>query len=587
MVRTGNKDAFAELYHRHLPAAQYVARAQIDNPSDSDDVVAEAFASVFQALSQGRGPDKFFRAYLLTTVQRMAHDRNRKARRLQAAPDDAMLDFAVVDHDRVLNEFESSAMAAAFKSLPERWQIVLWHLDIEGMKPAAVATFLGVSANGVSSLAIRAREGLRQAYLQKHISRTPDDECFEYSSQLGKYARGALKRSTYEKVRAHMDNCSKCTALLIELNDIQSAMRVIIFPLVTGVVFTPAAVAGISSGPTMPQAASGTTAVRSFGEMWKIAAAAVAAVGLAVFSALMWLGQTSANTSAAEAPNAPLQKAAPSGTRPSSVPSPAAPFVPPVVPSPAPLDVPWAPATLVTSPSDLGPGVAVAPILALRGPASRDPLPRNYTSGGKAAQSPSPTPTGPAASPTPSPTPTGPAASPTPTPSPSPTPTGPGASPTPTPSPSPTPTGPAASPTPTGPAASPTPTPTPTPSPTAPAQAVEVTFGVRQGSGTTERVLSVGLSIDGQGSSGWAEADFTLSEGASFATDGFVPPAGWTCSDPAADIHRIHCTTQSMDPHGVTFDFGVLVPGEARRGKLDYGFTGQGFEGMTFTNEFS
>ena len=96
----------------------------------------------------------------------------------------AILDTAVVDADPVLREFESSAVAAAFNSLPERWQAVLWHVDIEGMKPAAAAPFIGISPNGVSSLLIRAREGLRQAYLQNHVVLAPGDECSEYSGHV-------------------------------------------------------------------------------------------------------------------------------------------------------------------------------------------------------------------------------------------------------------------------------------------------------------------------------------------------------------------------------------------------------------------
>jgi hypothetical protein len=36
---------------------------------------------------------------------------------------------------------------------------------------------LGLSANSVAALAYRAREGLRQAYLQMHLSGAVRDEC--------------------------------------------------------------------------------------------------------------------------------------------------------------------------------------------------------------------------------------------------------------------------------------------------------------------------------------------------------------------------------------------------------------------------
>ncbi|MFJ6538919.1 sigma-70 family RNA polymerase sigma factor [Paenarthrobacter sp. NPDC091711] len=323
MVRQGVTEAFDVLYERHLKIAQYVARAQTDNPSDADDVVAESFATIFQLLIEGKGPKEFFRSYLLTVVRRTAHDRNRKARRMPTAADDAVLDSAVLDSDPVLNGLEASIMAKAFKSLPERWQAVLWHLDIEGLKPAAAAPLVGLTPNGVSSLALRAREGLRQAYLQQHISQTVGDGCEEYASQLGKYARSALKRTSAERVRVHLDGCAKCTALLMELNDVQGGMRAILFPLVTGIAFSPAAFASFAS---LGSAATtgGTVVARSVSQLWKLTAAIVVGV-LALVGVLGWLLQPTPATESL-APGDAGEKVPPvhSTSAPTATPSPSA-----------------------------------------------------------------------------------------------------------------------------------------------------------------------------------------------------------------------------------------------------------------------
>ncbi|MDR6640111.1 sigma-70 family RNA polymerase sigma factor [Paenarthrobacter nitroguajacolicus] len=330
LVREGVTEAFDVLYQRHLKVAQYVARAQTDNPSDADDVVAESFASIFQLLKEGKGPKEFFRSYLLTVVRRTAHDRNRKARRMPTAADEAILDSPVLDNDPVLSDLESSIMAKAFKSLPERWQAVLWHLDIEGLKPAAAAPFVGLTPNGVSSLAIRAREGLRQAYLQQHISQTVDQACDEYASQLGKYARNALKRTSQEKVTAHLEGCAHCTALLIELNDVQGGMRTILFPLVTGIAFTPGVIAAIGSGALSGTASSGagSTAVpgkvglQSGSRAWQLVASIV--LGAAALAGLLvWLMQLNAGSqSAAENNTATIVPPVHETSAPSTSPSP-------------------------------------------------------------------------------------------------------------------------------------------------------------------------------------------------------------------------------------------------------------------------
>ena len=46
--------------------------------------------------------------------------------------------------------FERSVVARAFASLPERWQAVLWHCEIEGRTPAEVAPLLGLTAMSVA-----------------------------------------------------------------------------------------------------------------------------------------------------------------------------------------------------------------------------------------------------------------------------------------------------------------------------------------------------------------------------------------------------------------------------------------------------
>src|SRR4029453_18878144 len=147
LVRGGDMSAFDELYERHVSVASTVARRNVDNPSDAEDVVAEAFQAVLQSLVVGRGPDNFFRAYLLSTVTRLSHHRNRKAGRSLPSSDDAILDRTLPDPDAVVKAFESHTVAKAFRALPERWQAVLWYLDVERMKPAAGAPPLGLPAN--------------------------------------------------------------------------------------------------------------------------------------------------------------------------------------------------------------------------------------------------------------------------------------------------------------------------------------------------------------------------------------------------------------------------------------------------------
>ena len=169
-VRSGDSSAFGVLYARHAPAATAMARYYAKDAFSADDLVSEAFEKTYTTLRGGGGPDVSFRAYVYTTIRRQAYELTEKGRRTQVTDD--FTPFEVPDEitDPAVNSFENRMVTTAFAGLPERWQAVLWYLEVEGMRPPEVAVLLGLTANGVSALAYRAREGLREAYLQAHVS---------------------------------------------------------------------------------------------------------------------------------------------------------------------------------------------------------------------------------------------------------------------------------------------------------------------------------------------------------------------------------------------------------------------------------
>lgn len=238
-ARTGDAASFGTLYERHAGAAWVVARQYTDSPADADDVVQDAFAAVHGALLRGNGPESAFRAYLFTVVRRTASERREKARRVQPTDDLATLErgtaLAGTAEDPALEGFERGVVARAYHSLPERWQAVLWHSEVEGLTPAQIAPILGLSANGVAALAYRAREGLRQAYLQQHLQEPGDDGCRTVSGKLGAYVRGGLGTRENAQVEKHLDECGRCRALVLELGDVNHGLRAVVAPLVLGI----------------------------------------------------------------------------------------------------------------------------------------------------------------------------------------------------------------------------------------------------------------------------------------------------------------------------------------------------------------
>ncbi len=245
-VRAGDSAAYGTLFERHRDAAMRMAGQLVRGP-EADDLVAETFTRVLSALQDGKGPDVAFRAYLLTSIRRLHIDRLRAGRRVRPTDDESELDRAVAFVDPAEMRFEQGAAADAFSSLPERWQLVLWHLDVEGQKPAEIAPLLGMSANSVSALAYRAREGLRQAYLQEHLAPTLHASCRQTTGMLGAYVRRGLSARDTAKVDQHLDSCSRCTGLHLELAEINSHLSGVLGPALLGPAFGGYLAAGTAS----------------------------------------------------------------------------------------------------------------------------------------------------------------------------------------------------------------------------------------------------------------------------------------------------------------------------------------------------
>ncbi|AHH99640.1 sigma-70 family RNA polymerase sigma factor [Kutzneria albida] len=233
-VRSGQRQAFHQLYVRHSTSAYNLAWHLTGNAAEADDLVAEAFARVLSALRGDGGPNSAFRTYLLTTLRNIAYEQHRRDSRVKPQADMAGHEPVEVPPDPVLAAAERSLVAKAFSRLPERWRAVLWHTEVEGSSVTEIATLLGLTPNGVSALAYRAREGLRQEYLQAHLTETQSTACRSAVPLLGRWTRGGLNRRETAQVEAHLDSCGRCRGMAAELTDLNTTLRAVVGPLVLG-----------------------------------------------------------------------------------------------------------------------------------------------------------------------------------------------------------------------------------------------------------------------------------------------------------------------------------------------------------------
>ena len=376
-MRSGDDTAYEELFRRHADAVRRYARTCCRDAHTADDLTAEVFARVLQAVRGGSGPEHAVRAYLLTSVRRVAANWTKSARRehlvddfavfaaqaargSEAADNTASVGSFGAGLDlgadvRAMHEAEQSMAMRAFRSLPERWQAVLWHTEVEDESPSEVATLFGLDANGTRVLASRAREGLKQAYLQAHVSvtLTMDEECARYADRLGAYARGGLRTRAERGLREHLEECAKCRLAAGQIEEVAGGIPAVVpvavigwfgaagyakaVALITGGAGAAgAAGAASAAGGSGGAGAGGGAAAEGLGAPAKagIAAGVVAAAGVAV--ALALAGNTPPRDPVAEPDPSPPPVVEPRVPSPSPKPSKAEPRPNPPVPAAAP-----------------------------------------------------------------------------------------------------------------------------------------------------------------------------------------------------------------------------------------------------------
>ena len=169
----GDATAVAELYRRHAAAAHRLAETVTRNPHDAADAVSESFTRVLQTLRGGQlSVDVHFRSYLLTACRHAAIDLVRAAARAQPTSELEVLDRPAggpQPADRILAAVDATHVASAFQSLSGRWREVLWLTEVDGLAPRDAAARLGLSPNGASQLAFRARAALRNRFLEVQL----------------------------------------------------------------------------------------------------------------------------------------------------------------------------------------------------------------------------------------------------------------------------------------------------------------------------------------------------------------------------------------------------------------------------------
>ncbi|VVJ22421.1 sigma-70 region 2 domain protein [Amycolatopsis camponoti] len=277
-VRGGDIAAYGRLYDRHLVAARRVAATIASGEAERDDLIAEGFTRVLRILRAGEGPDEEFRPYLLTTIRNtlISWRRRDSAVSLVAEVPDVLPSEG--SDEPVDSRLHGTVAAGAFASLPERWRAVLWRTEIEGDSPAKIAEDFGMTPNGVAALAYRAREGLRQAYLDQHIPEARRRNCRIVSGQLSRWVRDGVGDHKAHRITTHLDRCPDCRKLATGLRELNEELPATVAPLILGIPLVTHWLTTTGSLASSGAAASTGASVLSWATAAKVAVASAALV---------------------------------------------------------------------------------------------------------------------------------------------------------------------------------------------------------------------------------------------------------------------------------------------------------------------
>ncbi|NLU73324.1 sigma-70 family RNA polymerase sigma factor [Streptomyces sp. HNM0575] len=225
-----------ELLRRHRSAVFSYALACCRDTGAAEALTTEAFTRTVRTARSGESPVSAWRPHLLISVRRTAAEWAATEHRDGLSPDFLQwYDHAIGGLERENGQDpmtrleEGRVVFRAFRSLPERWQTVLWHTAVEAESEGRVGRLLGVAAGSVGALAARAREGLRESYLAAHYENDGCEagDCRRYGALVAAAVRGAGRRGNDDLDR-HLGECDGCRGALAELADLDERLSTVL-----------------------------------------------------------------------------------------------------------------------------------------------------------------------------------------------------------------------------------------------------------------------------------------------------------------------------------------------------------------------
>lgn len=223
----GRPRPFIDLCRSHVPVAWRTAMAITADAGEATHAVTAALGNVLSAQAT-RGnvldyPDDApaVRPQLIAATRELAVAGLRRAGPAQPV------------HQPSQASDLPARVAAAFRGLPERWRSVLWLVEVERIPSSEAARIIGVAAEEISALTVKAWAGLTDAVAGPGEPAPERSACRSRRQLVARYLN-TLDGAGQSELRAHLSSCGLCAGYQTRLEAVGVALRQVVIPLPEG-----------------------------------------------------------------------------------------------------------------------------------------------------------------------------------------------------------------------------------------------------------------------------------------------------------------------------------------------------------------
>ncbi len=266
MFKAGDRRGLEELYRHYHERVYRSCLHTCRDPEDAIDATQDAFLNVFRRIGRSDGDLSSFRDYLFMSSRNISLkiiSKRKRSTPTSEPPEPDELVHASEDPERsALIDDQREILRKATGSLNQRQIDALTMYEIEGKSYSEIGEFLGIEANAVAQLLLRARIRLKKAVRLRAARETSSGSCSDALALLSKKTDGKLHDGDGEWLDAHLDDCHRCRTNLLVMEEVGTNYRSLIpvpAALAFDRVFSDEALAAILKGVGDAAGVAGTT----------------------------------------------------------------------------------------------------------------------------------------------------------------------------------------------------------------------------------------------------------------------------------------------------------------------------------------